>query len=88
MDACIQARLQRTIQVSRVRPLGGLEEVPIECRIIATTKTNLEDRVAANTFSAELLTEIAKLRIELPPLRDRGADIRHGGVRQRAVCGG
>jgi DNA-binding NtrC family response regulator len=72
----IQARLQRTIQVSRVRPLGGLEEVPIHCRIIATTKVNLEERVAANNFSGELMAEVAKLRIELPPLRDRGSDIR------------
>lgn len=72
----IQARLHRTLQVHRVRPLGGLEEVPIHCRIIATTKVNLEERVAASNFNADLMNEVSKLRIELPPLRDRGADIR------------
>jgi DNA-binding NtrC family response regulator len=72
----IQARLHRTLQVHRVRPLGGLEEVPINCRIIATTKVNLEDRIASAHFNADLVHEIAKMRIDLPPLRDRGADIR------------
>lgn len=72
----IQARLQRTIQVHRVRPLGGLEEVPIHCRIIATSKVNLDDRVSNGSFSGDLLAEISKMRIELPPLRERGPDIR------------
>ena len=72
----IQARLHRTLQVHRVRPLGGLEEVPIHCRIIATSKTNLEDRVANGSFNGDLLHEVAKMRIDLPALRDRGGDIR------------
>jgi DNA-binding NtrC family response regulator len=72
----IQARLHRTLQVSRVRPLGGLEELPIHCHIIATTKVNLEERVASASFSADLMHEVAKLRIDLPALRDRGTDVR------------
>jgi DNA-binding NtrC family response regulator len=72
----IQARLHRTLQVHRVRPLGGLEEVPIHCRIIATSKVNLEERVASANFNGDLMHEVAKMRIDLPPLRDRGADIR------------
>ena len=73
----IQARLHRTLQVHRVRPLGGLEEVPIHCRIIATTKTNLEERVAsAERSMRELMHEVAKMRIDLPALRERGPDIR------------
>jgi DNA-binding NtrC family response regulator len=72
----IQARLQRTLQVHQVRPLGGLEEIPINCRIIATSKVNLEERVASGAFNADLLHEVTKMRIDLPPLRDRGADIR------------
>src|SRR5438128_9179568 len=72
----IQARLHRTIQVHRVRPLGGLEEVPIQCRIIATSKTNLEERVSNGAFNGELLHEVAKMRIDLPALRERGSDIR------------
>ncbi|HEY6219881.1 MAG TPA: sigma 54-interacting transcriptional regulator [Gemmatimonadaceae bacterium] len=76
LSSGIQARLERTIQVHRVRPLGGLEEIPIHCRIIATTKVNLEDRVASGSFGANLLSEVSKLRIDLPPLRERGPDIR------------
>jgi DNA-binding NtrC family response regulator len=72
----IQARLHRTLQVHRVRPLGGLEEVPIQCRILATSKTNLEDRVANGAFNGDLLHEVAKMRIDLPALRERGADVR------------
>jgi DNA-binding NtrC family response regulator len=72
----IQARLQRTLQVHRVRPLGSLEEVPIHCRILATSKVNLEERVANGAFNGDLLHEVTKMRIELPPLRERGSDIR------------
>ena len=48
----------------------------VHCRVIAASKTRLEDRVAAGAFRDDLLARLAVLRIELPPLREREDDAR------------
>ena len=72
----LQSQLLRVIEAGHVRRLGALEEVPIQCRIIVSTKLKLEERVAAGTFSAELLARLSMMRIDLPPLREREDDAR------------
>jgi transcriptional regulator with PAS, ATPase and Fis domain len=72
----LQLQLLRVIEAGHVRRLGALEEVPIQCRIVVTSKQKLEERVAAGTFSAELLARLSMMRIDLPPLREREDDAR------------
>ena len=72
----LQSQLLRVIEAGHVRRLGALEEVPIHCRIIVSTKQKLEERVASGTFSAELLARLSMMRIDLPPLREREDDAR------------
>jgi DNA-binding NtrC family response regulator len=72
----LQAQLLRVIEAGHVRRLGALEEVPIQCRIVVSTKAKLEERVAAGTFHAELLARLSMMRIDLPPLREREDDAR------------
>jgi two-component system NtrC family response regulator len=72
----LQSQLLRVIEAGHVRRLGALEEVPIQCRIIVSTKQKLEERVATGTFSAELLARLSMMRIDLPPLRERDDDAR------------
>jgi DNA-binding NtrC family response regulator len=72
----LQAQLLRVLEAGHVRRLGALEEVPIQCRIIVSTKLKLEERVAAGTFNAELLARLSMMRIDLPPLREREDDAR------------
>jgi DNA-binding NtrC family response regulator len=55
LASSLQVRLQRVIEVGHVRRLGAVEEVPVQCRIIVTSKLKLEERVAAGSFSSELL---------------------------------
>lgn len=74
LASSLQVRLQRVIEVGHVRRLGAVEEVPVQCRIIVTSKLKLEERVAAGSFSAELLARLSMLRIDLPPLRERDDD--------------
>jgi len=72
----LQSQLLRVIEAGHVRRLGALEEVPIQCRIMVTTKAKLEERVAAGSFNAELFARLSMMRIDLPPLREREDDAR------------
>jgi two-component system response regulator HydG len=71
----LQPKLLRALQEQRVRPVGGSSEVEFDSRIITATNTDLEQRVEEERFREDLLYRIDVVRINLPPLRDRGHDI-------------
>ena len=75
MPVPLQDRLFRTLEDYSISRFGGGESV-VHSRVIAATKTRLEDRVAAGAFREDLLSRLAVLRIELPPLRERDDDVR------------
>jgi DNA-binding NtrC family response regulator len=75
MPSATQAKLLRTLQENRVRPVGGETEVPIDVRIIAATHRDLEHRVAAGRFRRDLFYRLAVVRVEVPPLRERISDL-------------
>jgi DNA-binding NtrC family response regulator len=72
----LQDRLLRTLEEYSIPRFGGGHQATVHCRIIAASKTRLEDRVSGGTFREELLARIAVLRIEMPPLREREDDAR------------
>jgi DNA-binding NtrC family response regulator len=76
MPLSLQDRLLRTLEEYSIPRFGGGNDVTVHCRVIASSKTRLEDRVAAGLFREELLARVAVLRIELPPLREREDDAR------------
>ena len=76
MPLALQDRLVRTLEEYSITRFGGGHEATVHCRVIAATKTRLEDRVTSGTFREELLARLAVLRIELPPLREREDDSR------------
>jgi propionate catabolism operon transcriptional regulator len=55
--------------------VGGTRPVPIEVRVISATHCDLEARVREGRFRADLFYRLAVLRLSLPPLRERTADI-------------
>jgi two-component system NtrC family response regulator len=55
--------------------VGGVEEIEINCRIVAATNEALEERVSRGTFREDLFYRLDAFRITLPPLRARGADV-------------
>jgi len=71
----LQAKLLRTLQERRIRRVGGRAEIPVDVRIVAATARNLEQMVADEKFRRDLYYRIAVVRIDLPPLRDRGDDL-------------
>ncbi|MCB1694533.1 MAG: sigma-54 factor interaction domain-containing protein, partial [Pseudomonadales bacterium] len=76
LDIDLQAKLLKAIEDRRVRRVGGDREIAIDCQIIAATNQDLEARIAAGDFRADLFHRLAVFRLPIPPLRTRKADLR------------
>ncbi len=70
-----QTRLLRALQSGRIRRVGGVDEIRLDCRIIAATNRDLLPMIAAGSFREDLYYRLAVVPIELPRLRDRADDI-------------
>jgi DNA-binding NtrC family response regulator len=70
-----QLKLLRFLQEREIRPLGGARSKPVDVRVIAATNRNLQKMVEENKFREDLWFRINVVRITIPPLRDRRADV-------------
>jgi serine/threonine-protein kinase PknK len=71
----LQAKLLRVLQEREVRPLGGQTSLPIACRVIASTRHDLQRLVREGQFREDLFYRLDVLRVTVPPLRERTEDI-------------
>ncbi len=71
-----QAVLLRFLQEGTIERLGGNAEIKVNVRVISATHVNLESAVTDGRFRADLYHRLCVLRLDEPPLRERGADIR------------
>ncbi|MGH7437173.1 MAG: sigma-54-dependent transcriptional regulator [Polyangiaceae bacterium] len=71
----LQAKLLDFVERRVVRPVGSNRERAIDTGIIAATHRNLGAQVAVGQFRQDLLFRLDVVSIELPPLRQRKADI-------------
>lgn len=70
-----QAKLLSAIQNRTVVRIGSNRPIPVDIRLICATNCDLDKMVAEGLFREDLLYRINTIRIEVPPLRDRGEDI-------------
>ncbi|MFL5311051.1 MAG: sigma-54 interaction domain-containing protein [Myxococcales bacterium] len=72
----MQAKLLRVLQERVVHRLGGSRGKAFSARLIASTNRDLESEVANGRFRLDLLHRLRVVHVELPPLRERGNDVR------------
>jgi len=74
MDA--QARLLCVLQENEIRRVGSNKVIKINVRVLAATHKNLRQMVEDGSFREDLYYRINVFEINLPPLRERGSDIK------------
>lgn len=75
MSLDLQAKLLRVIEERVITRLGSNELLPLDVRFIATTKGDLETRVADGSFRADLLYRLNVVTLHVPPLSARREDV-------------
>ena len=75
MPAPLQTRLLRVLAESEFFRVGGRELIRVDVRLVTATHQDLDARVRAGEFRADLLHRLDVVRLQLPPLRERKSDI-------------
>jgi DNA-binding NtrC family response regulator len=71
----VQGKLLRAIEEKVVDRIGGRAPVAVDVRVVAATNKDLKAAVENGEFRGDLFFRLAVFPIEVPPLRERGADV-------------
>ncbi len=76
MPMALQAKLLRFLEERKFRRVGGSGELSVDVRVIAATNRDIEQAIEQQRFREDLMFRLNVVPIFLPPLRNRGDDIR------------
>lgn len=71
----LQVKLLRFLQEGEVLRVGATTPVEVQVRIVAATHVDVDAAVESGEFREDLYYRLGTVRLELPPLRDRGGDV-------------
>lgn len=75
MELPLQAKVLRFLEDRRFYRIGGEEQIAVRCRVVAATNRDLEEKMKAGMFRADLYYRLAVVTLQLPALRQRREDI-------------
>ncbi len=75
ISAEMQVRLLRFLENHRIRRIGDVREIQVDCRVLAATNADVFEQVTEGVFREDLLYRLKVVTINVPPLRERREDI-------------
>lgn len=74
MPLALQAKLLRFLQERIIERVGGRTEIPVDVRVVCATNRDLNTFIKKDIFRQDLYYRISEVVVNIPPLRQRGAD--------------
>lgn len=71
----VQIQLLRALQERKVRPVGSMQEITVDVRLLSATNENLEQAIEKGTFREDLYHRLNEFTLRIPDLKDRQEDI-------------
>jgi DNA-binding NtrC family response regulator len=75
MSPHLQAKLLRVLEEKSFRRIGGIQDLHVDVRVIASTHAPLEKAISEQRFREDLYYRLNVITIDIPPLRERREDI-------------
>jgi two-component system response regulator AtoC len=75
MSMGLQSKLLRVLEQRKFRRVGGVQDIPVDVRVIAATNRDLRERIADGRFRDDLYYRLAVVAITIPPVRERPEDL-------------
>jgi len=75
MSSNVQAKVLRVLEEQRFEPVGSVNSVKVDVRVIAATNKRLDVEMEQGKFRPDLFYRLNVIPFELPPLRDRLEDV-------------
>jgi DNA-binding NtrC family response regulator len=76
MPVGLQAKVLKVLETGEVLPLGETKPRLVDIRLIAATNKDLEEQIRKGLFREDLYYRLNVIEVKIPPLRERGEDIR------------
>jgi DNA-binding NtrC family response regulator len=75
ISSAVQLNLLRVLQERVIKPVGSVATVKVDVRVLAATNIDLEQSMREGRFRRDLYYRLSVVTVDVPPLRDRKADI-------------
>jgi DNA-binding NtrC family response regulator len=74
LELSVQAKLLRVLEEGSFRRVGGLRDLPLDVRVVASSNRDLRAESETGRFRLDLYYRLSVIQIDIPPLRERGDD--------------